>query len=123
VKYSHKHPIISLVLWVHIEIHLYLETAKASKFLNLQNAQAATGIVGTFSFSLTCLQLNMTSCLLYTLVCCVLGWRAGQGSVLFPLMPCSLIFPVSTAPYTNPHNLGGGVLPGTPHFKGAYLLL
>lgn len=76
-----------------------------------------------FSCSLTCLELNKTSRLLYALVCCVLGWRAEQSSVLFPLMSCPLIFPVSTAPYRNPHNLGRGVLQGTPHFKGAYLLL
>lgn len=54
---------------------------------------------------------------------CSAGWRAGQCSVLFPLMPCPLIFPVTTAPHRNPHNLCRGVLLGTPHFKGAYLLL
>lgn len=57
---------------------------------------------------------------------CSVGCRAGQCTLLpppHPLMPCPLIFPVTTAPHRNRHNLCRGVLPGTPHFKGAYLLL
>jgi len=48
---------------------------------------------------------------------------AGPGRAVYLMPPVSLIFPVTAALHTNPHYLDWGVLLGTPHFKGAYLLL
>lgn len=70
---------------------------------------------------LNCLQWNNTGHLRAPeLFCRLRGWTV---ECTLPLMPCPLIFPVTTAPHRNPHNLCRRVLLGTPHFKGAYLLL